>query len=64
MDLYSYNEPLMHFSWGYHLNDTKGLGDFVAQVSDQHVAIMFHSKDRVPVEDYQAYVRDLWSASD
>lgn len=62
--LYSFNEPLMHVSWDYDLSDQAQLDKFIEGISEENVAAMFHSKDRVPVSRYEESVRRYWSRHD
>jgi hypothetical protein len=62
--LYPFNEPLMHPSWNYDLKSSDGMHSFLNSCGDNCVALMFHSKNNVPVHYYDQYVRNLWEKLD
>lgn len=62
-NVFAFNEPLMHLSWEYDLSKREDLAIFLSTTSSDHVAIMFHSKDRVPIREYEGDVRKLWKSA-
>jgi hypothetical protein len=60
--LYSFNEALMHPSWDYDLR--RGMDKFFSELLPSSVAMMFHSKDNVPVKTYRTRVEELWAQSE
>lgn len=54
-------EPLIKPSWDVDLTASGAMDEFFRGLGEQHVGIMVHSKDDVPVESYAARVRSLWN---
>lgn len=46
-----------HISWEYDLKTPAGIDKFVGDLRPEHVAVMVHSKDRVPVSNYADRLR-------
>jgi hypothetical protein len=55
--------PNLHLSWDYELSTDDGIDRFFSDVSPEHIGIMIHSKDGVPVERYRARLERLWDAN-
>lgn len=60
LGLYSFNEPLMHLSWGVCFRGREDVDAFLRDADSENVAVMFHSKDEVPMAWYAPAVRTLW----
>jgi len=52
--------PVLHLSWGYDLTTEQGVAKFLGDVKSEHLGIMIHSKDDIPVKLYEEQVHALW----
>lgn len=60
LGLYSFNKPLMHLSWDHRFGGCEDVDAFLRDVDPENVAVMFHSKDEVPMAWYAPAIRALW----
>lgn len=63
-NVYPFNRPIMHLSWDYDISRPADLAKFISTLSDDSVAAMFHSKNRVHVREYEDVVRKLWEQNE
>lgn len=51
---------LIKASWSDDLDDDSAINRFFEEVQPQHVGVMLHSKDQIPIEAYRHKVEQLW----
>lgn len=56
-----FDTELIRASWGNPLNTEAQIQDFFAQVKENHIGVMIHSKDNVPVNYYADEIRTRWT---
>lgn len=54
------DDPVLHLSWNYDLTTPEGTDAFLEGLGDEHIGIMVHSKDAIPLDVYADKVRRVW----
>ena len=54
--------PVLQLSWDYDLRQPAEVDRLFADVGPEHIGVMIHSKDGVPVAAYRPHLERLWSA--
>lgn len=54
------DSPVLHLSWGHDLTQPEAVDRYLADLQGEHIGLMIHSKDAVPLPLYEKKVRALW----
>lgn len=57
---YAGTTPILHLSWKYTLSNESDIDRFLSDARPEHIGIMIHSKDAVPVSLYRKKIEHLW----
>lgn len=61
---YASDTPVLHLSWGYQLETEHQVDRFIRDTRPEHVGIMIHSKDGVPIDMYSEKIKKTWRQFD
>lgn len=61
---YASDTPILHLSWGYEFESEPDVDRFLDGLMPEHIGIMIHSKDAIPVDLYRSKIEELWARQD